>query len=100
MPKFDWFLIVSAAVVSVGVMEYVKGFVTVKAGAKPVPSWVWRLVLLVICAGVAAAMDGGLSQAMTNALALVAVAEVGYPVLIQLPKAAIDVFRKKLEGGA
>jgi hypothetical protein len=47
---------------------------------------------------VAVALDSGPFQIATNALALLAMAQIGYPVLIQLPVMIIEFFRKNLVG--
>lgn len=93
MIQFDvqtLFSLVAYSVTVVGVLEYLKGFF------KPLPTWVSRGLLLPVCAGVAWAAGGDVFQVATNGLALVAISQIGYPVLIQLPSAMIDKFRKSL----
>ncbi len=95
MPEFNWYVIISAAAVTVGVLEWIKGFF-IKKGKQMIPSTAWRGILVIVSAGVAAGLDGGLYQVITNTLALVAAANIGYPLLVQLPVAIIEAFRKKL----
>jgi len=98
MPKLDWILIIGAAVAAVGTLEWVKGFFADAAGKQRLPSWAWRLILAVVCAGVAVSMDGGLYQTLLDGFALLAVAQVCYPLLVQLPEAALKAWRKRVEG--
>lgn len=88
---FDWAYLVGAAIAVVGVLEWIKGFAPVTW-----PSWVWRVVMAPICVVVAIAGDGGVFQIATNSFALIAISQIGYPVLIQLPTAIIQAFRNKI----
>ena len=88
--SFDWLLLVGASISVVGVIEYLKGFVP-KA-----PSWLWRVTLPPVALGVAFAADGGPFQIATNSLALLAMAQIGYAVLIQLPGVIIEFFKRTL----
>jgi hypothetical protein len=88
---FDFLFLIGAAVSVVGILEYLKGFFPVST-----PSWVWRAALAPVAFLVALAADGGWYQIATNALSLVALTQISYPVLIQLPSALIEAFRKKL----
>ncbi len=90
--SFDWLLLVGASISVVGVIEWLKGFVP-KA-----PSWLWRAVLAPVALGVAMALDSGPFQIATNSLALLAMAQIGYPVLIQLPVVIIEFFKRTLGG--
>ncbi len=87
----DFVFIVGASVSVVGVVEWIKGLLPAN-----IPSWVYRAVLLPVSITVAVAADGGVFQVATNSLALLAVTQIGYPLLIQLPTALIEAFRKKI----
>lgn len=87
----DFTFLIAASISVVGVVEWVKGLLP-----QTVPSWVYRVALLPVSIIVAVAADGGLFQVATNAIALLAVTQIGYPVLVQLPTALINAFRNKL----
>lgn len=92
--QIDWFYLVSAAVIVVGLLEFVKGFFKdVK-----VPSWIWRAIIVPIGVGVAWAGDGGIYQVATNSLGLISLTAISYPVLIQIPAAIIQFFKDKIVG--
>lgn len=90
MVSFDFIFLAGAAVSVVGVVEYLKGF------WPKAPTWAWRLSIPPACVAVAIAGDGGPFQIATNAFMLLAVAQIGYPILVQLPVALIEKFRKSL----
>jgi hypothetical protein len=90
---FDWLLLVGASISVVGVIEWLKGFFP-KA-----PSWIWRIVLAPVSLGVAIAADGGPFQIATNTLALLAMGQIGYPMLIQLPGVIVEFFKRTLNPG-
>lgn len=92
MMSLDFTYIVGASIGVVGVLEWAKGF----AIFSKLPAWVWRAVSPFACAGVGIAGGGEWPQMATNAILLLAVSQIGYPVLIQLPTALIEKFRKAL----
>ncbi len=49
-----------------------------------------------VALGVALAADGGVFQVATNTLALIAVTQIAHPLLIQIPGAVVESFRKKV----
>ena len=78
----EWEVILSAAFVAIGVIEYLKGFF------KTADSKVWRLMQPALClliAGVAAYLP---SWVITGLLAL-ALSQVGYEVIIETVKKKI-----------
>lgn len=87
-----WIAAVSRAVITVGVIQYLKGF----AGSIAIPAWTLRLALAVAGGGVAIAGGGDWMQTVTMGLAIVAVAEMTYPVIVKLPEAAVEALRKRL----
>jgi len=92
MIQFDFMYLTGAAIAVVGVMEWLKGFFPVDK----VPSWVWRALMAPTCVAIAAAGGGALNQILSNGAALIAITQIGYPVLVQLPIAVIEKFRKSL----
>jgi len=88
---FDWLFLVGASISVVGVIEWLKGFLP-----STWPSWVWRAALAPVAVLVALAADGGAFQVATNALSLLALSQICYPVLIHLPSAIIEAFKKKM----
>ena len=90
--QFDFLYLVGAAVSVVGVIEWAKGFFP-----KINTVW-WRVALAPACALVAWAGDGGAYQIATNAFALLALTQVGYPLLVQLPTSVIGAFKNKIGG--
>lgn len=91
MVQFDFMFLAGAAISVVGVVEYIKGF------WPAAPAWAWRLSIPPACVAVAVAGGGNLSQIATNSFLLLAVAQIGYPLLIQLPGVIIKKFQKGLE---
>ncbi len=87
---FDLLYLGGASISVVGVVEYVKGFFP------RLPPWVWRLTMALASVAVAVSGGGSVSQIATNAFALLALSQIGYPVIIQLPLAMIEKFRKTL----
>jgi hypothetical protein len=78
----EWEIILSAAFVAIGVIEYLKGFF------KTAGSQVWRILQPVMClliAGVAAYLP---SWVMTGLLAL-ALSQIGYEAIIETVKKKI-----------
>lgn len=93
--QFDWIFLISASICTVGVMEYVKGFFV----SKNIPKNVWRGVLAlaaIVVALFAGSNNIGWHQVATNAIALVALCEMAYPLIVQLPAEAITFFRAKV----
>lgn len=84
----NWMLVIGGAVGIVGIMEYVKGFFT------NVPKIVMRLILPVICFFVAFLTNGGWAQIGLNAVIMLAVAQIGYDVIVSTIKKLIE---KKME---
>lgn len=90
MVSFDFIFLAGAAVSVVGVVEYLKGF------WPTAPAWALRLSIPPACVAVAIAGGGEVPQIATNAFMLLAVSQIGYPILVQLPVALIEKFRKSL----
>jgi len=86
----DPMYIVTASVGVVGVVEWLKNLFP--RGAQGL----WTGLLPGICTGVAIFGGGDWTQIGTNALVTLAVSEMSYPILVQLPKALVDKFRKSL----
>lgn len=93
MVQFDITLIVLASVSVVGVVEWLKGLFP-----KETNTVVWRVVLLPVSVVVAVFAGGSLAQMATNSLALLAVTQIAYPLLIQLPSSIIGAVKNKLGG--
>jgi len=77
----DFVYLGGAALGVVGALEYLKGFF------KDAPTLAWRLMLPVVCVGVAFAGDGGLYQVATNSVILLAMCQIGYDKIIAKAKA-------------
>jgi len=92
MVSFDYAYLIGASIGVVGVIEWIKGFDFLKNA----PSWIWRVIIVPVCGGVAIAADGGVYQVASNAILLVAIVQIGYPILVQLPTALIQAFRDKI----
>ena len=93
IPSFDLTFLVMASIAVVGVLEWLKGFVTAK-----VPTWTYRLALLPISFIVAAAGVEGMMQILTTTFMLLSITNICYPLLIQLPTSLIAAFKNKLGG--
>ena len=87
-----WMDVVTRAAITVGVIEYLKGF----CGKILVPSWILRLALLIASGGAAVIAGGTIGEIITTGLAITAIAQVGYPVLVQFPSIAIENFKQRL----
>lgn len=75
--QIDWGYVVSAAVIAVGIVQWMKGLL------KRFPSWVWSAIIPAVSTGVAFAADGGVWQIATNALAVWAICQLGYELILQ-----------------
>ena len=84
----DFVYLIAAAFGAIGVLEYVKGFVP------NAPTWVWRVALLPICAGVSIAGGGEIFQVATNGVLLLALTQICYDLIISAVKKLIE---KKME---
>ena len=82
--SIDFVYLVAAAFGAIGVLEYIKGFVP------NAPTWVWRVALLPICAGVSLAGDGGVFQVATNGVLLLALTQICYDLIISSVKKLIE----------
>lgn len=91
--SFDFTFLIAASVSVVGVVEWLKGFLPIS-----VPTWVYRAVLLPVSAIVAVAAGGSVFQIASNVLAMLAVTQISYPVLVQLPGSLITVFKNRIGG--
>ncbi len=80
----NWAYLIAAAFGVAGVMEYAKGF------APAAPSWLWRASLPVACVGVALVGDGGIWQAATNAVIILAVSQLCYDLVIQTVRKLLE----------
>lgn len=81
----DWVYLVAAALAAVGVIEWIKGFPAFAKAA----GWMWRVILALACLAIAIIGDGGWAQIGTNAVILLALAQIGYPLLVKLPESII-----------
>jgi len=91
--------IVLGAMVVVGALEWVKGYFLIKGTEQnKVPGWGWRVVLCGVCVVVSITAGGGISWIALDAIALLAVAQIGYPVLVKLPLTIIGGVEKKAQG--
>lgn len=79
----DWAYIVAACIGVVGGLEYIKGFF------KDAPTIAWRIMLPIVCLGVAIAGDGGIYQIATDAIIMLAICQIGYDKLIAFGKGKI-----------
>lgn len=84
--EVNWTYLVAAALAAVGIIEWLKGFPAFNA----TPSWVWRIILPLACIAIAILGNGGWRQMGTNAAILLAVAQIGYPLLVKLPASIIE----------
>lgn len=84
----DIAIIIFLAGTTVGVMEYLKGFIPVDK-RKVVPAWVYRLALLFVSIGVAFAKGGDINTVLINALSLVGVSQIGYASIVEKLKLKI-----------
>lgn len=89
--------VVLASMSVVGVLEWAKGFFVTKAGDNLVPPWGWRIIMAAAAFIIAVSLGGGVNWIATNTGALIAMTQLGYPLLIQLPEAMIKAARRKLE---
>jgi hypothetical protein len=78
----DWEIILSAAVASIGVIEYVKGFFP------ETKSKVWRLLQPALCVGFSAVALLLPSWVMMGILAL-SISQIGYEAIIEAVKKRI-----------
>lgn len=101
-----WFiLIVILAWAATGVIEWVKGFFRKDDGTNKLPSWGWRLALLIVSAGIGTALAGayGAAQiallwgALLHGSLVLAAGQLGYPVLVQLPEAVVKALRRMID---
>ena len=82
--QVDFMFIIALAFGVAGVTQWVKGFF---------PTWptlVWRLILPVVCVGVAFAAGGGLRVIALNAILALAVSQICYEALISRVRKMID----------
>jgi len=71
----NWAAWLAGAVAVVGITQYLKGF------AKEAPSWVWLAVMPVLAIGTAWAAGG--ARPWYDALGIVAIAQLGYELIVQ-----------------
>lgn len=78
----DFAIATGLAATTVGVMEYLKGFIPAKMRAK-VPSWVYRLTL----AGAAVGVSWG--QPVPEILLVLSLAQIGYEAFVKFLKSKV-----------
>lgn len=91
-----WTFIFMGVLGAVGLIQYLKGWLP-KA-----PSWVWRIVLPIVCTGIARLKGGPLGEMVIYGLLILTFAELGYETLVQglngLLKSLLEKVKTSLGG--
>jgi hypothetical protein len=90
MDKIDWQWMLKAAVAVVGLIEWVKNFPGKKATLVP-----WILLPLAAY-GYAFSADGGIWTILPNGAFFWGLCQLGYPIVVKLPAAALDWIKSKV----